>query len=594
LRATDGRSLPSADVRGADSGRARRAERTEGLEALVDLAAGVGTLPQRGRSSAHPDVADRERYGRAGSADELAASLARALAPGASADSPVLVRPGPARTSPSRRASRAEAGRAPHRGWRHSYRLGLLVILVIQAAEALRLVWTTTAFQDEAEYLWYGHMEWAHWLHGAPLPVFYLSGAPNVYPPLGAAVDSVAGLAGARLLSLCFMLGATALLYGTASRLFGRMAGLFAAAMFVAVGPTIDMSAWATYDPMAICLTALAAWLAVRAAGSSRASEAWIFLAAVVAVLADATKFVAALWSPVIVALAVLAAPVDWRLAVARGVRFTSYAVAVGVPALFLLGGQLSVTGVSATTTARGSGGDPRLEVLWKAVPTVAAVLAVALLALVLAWRERAGRRPLIISVLVVATLLAPVFQAYDETTTSQYKHVVFGLWFGAMAGGYALSKAAVVNPLKGWRVGLATAIFAGLLGYGQALYWYGWWPNTTPLMAAVEHRLPSDRPILMQGGDQMVAAYYLLHAGIQASVTSSYWYDPETISAMISQHELGMIEFNTGSTTSDSLVIKPGFLRKAGYRQIERIRWRDPNGDRGWFTIWQLKPGVG
>jgi len=468
------------------------------------------------------------------------------------------------------------------------------VILVIQAAEALRLVWSNTAFQDEAEYLWYGHMQWAHWLHGAELPVFYLSGAPNIYPPLGAAADQVAGLAGARLLSLCFMLGATALLYGTASRLFGRRAGLFGAAMFVAVGPTIDMSAWATYDPMAILLMALAAWLAVRAAGSSRASEAWIFLAAAAAVLADATKFVTALWSPVIVALAVLIAPVDWRLAVARGVRLASYAVAIGVPALFILGGQLSVTGVSATTTQRGGGGDPRLEVLWKAVPTVAAVLAVALLALVLAWRERAGRTPLIVSVLVAATVLAPVVQAYDETTTSQYKHVVFGLWFGAIAAGYALSKAVVVNPRKGWRVGLATAVFAGLLGYGQALYWYGWWPNTKPLIAVIERRLPSDRPVLMQGGDQMVATYYLLHDGRQAAITSSYWYPPATISAMISAHELGMIEFDTGSTTSSNLVIKPGFLRKAGYRQVARIRWRDPNGDRGWFTIWQLKPGVG
>jgi hypothetical protein len=491
-------------------------------------------------------------------------------------------------------ASPTHAARASRGGWRHSYRLGLLVILVIQAAEALRLVWSNTAFQDEAEYLWYGHMEWAHWLHGGPLPVFYLSGAPNVYPPIGAAVDSVAGLAGARLLSLLYMLAATALLYGTASRLFGRRAGLFAAAMFVAVGPTIDMSAFATYDPMSIGLMALAAYLAVRAAGSSRASEAWIFLAAVAAVLADATKFVAALWSPVIVALAVLAAPADWKMSVARGVRLTSYAVAVGVPALFLLGGQLSVTGVSATTTQRGTGGDPRLEVLWKAVPTVAAVLAVALLALVLAWRERTGRRPLIISVLVVATVLAPLFQAYDETTTSQYKHVVFGLWFGAMAAGFGLSKAVVVNPRKGWRVGLATAIFAGLLGYGQAVYWYGWWPNTTPLMAAIERRLPSDRPVLMQGGDQMVASYYLLHRGTQAELSSSYWYSPETISAMISAHELGMIEIDSGSTTSDNLVVKPAFLRKSGYRQVARIRWRDPNGDRGWFTIWQLKPGAG
>lgn len=518
----------------------------------------------------------------------------RSDAPDAPRVTAVLVQSAPA-ISYSADSRSSASGEGPRGGgWRHNYRLGLLLILVIQAAEALRLVWSNTAFQDEAEYLWYGHMEWAHWLHGAPLPVFYLSGSPSVYPPVGAAVDSVAGLAGARLLSLCFMLAATALLYGTGSRLFGRRAGLFGAAMFVAVGPAIDMSAWATYDPMAICLMALAAWLAVRAAGSSRASEAWVFLAAGAAVLADATKFVTALWSPVIVALAVLAAPVDWRLAVARGVRLTSYAVAIGVPGLFLAGGQLSVTGAAVTTTQRGTGGDPRLEVLWKAVPTVAAVLAVALIALVLAWRERAGRTPLIISVLVVAAVLAPAFQAYDETTTSQYKHVVFGLWFGAIAAGYALSRAVVVNPAKGWRVGVATAIFAGLMGYGQALYWYGWWPDTTPLIAAIERYPPADGLILMQGGDQMVANYYLLHAGLERAITTSYAYPPGDLTSLIRARGLTMIEVDTGATTSTVFPVKPQVLERAGYRPVVRIRWRDPNGDRGWFTIWQLRPGAG
>ena len=52
-----------------------------------------------------------------------------------------------------------------------------------------------------------------------PVPPFpaYFSGAPVIYPPLAALADSVGGLAGARLLSLVFMLGATALLWATAS-----------------------------------------------------------------------------------------------------------------------------------------------------------------------------------------------------------------------------------------------------------------------------------------------------------------------------------------------------------------------------------------
>ena len=57
-----------------------------------------------------------------------------------------------------------------------------------------------------------------------------------LYPPLGALADSVGGLAGARILSLGFMLVASALLWRTASRLFDRRAAFFATAMWVVFG----------------------------------------------------------------------------------------------------------------------------------------------------------------------------------------------------------------------------------------------------------------------------------------------------------------------------------------------------------------------
>ena len=115
----------------------------------------------------------------------------------------------------------------------------LLAVLVVQAALSLRLVGADTAFQDEALYLWAGHLEWARLLHGSPIPPFpsYFSGAPVIYPPLAALADSAGGLAGARILSLVFMLGATALLWATARRLFGRRAAFFAAALFAVLGP---------------------------------------------------------------------------------------------------------------------------------------------------------------------------------------------------------------------------------------------------------------------------------------------------------------------------------------------------------------------
>ena len=143
------------------------------------------------------------------------------VTPGAGAEGAVAARPRGSRRAETRRAGR---------GWQAAGSvLPLLIVLAVQAALSVRLVWADTAFQDEATYLWAGHLEWAHWLHGTPIPPFptYFSGAPVIYPPLGALADSVGGLAGARVLSLVFMLGATALLWATAGRLYRAAGGVF-------------------------------------------------------------------------------------------------------------------------------------------------------------------------------------------------------------------------------------------------------------------------------------------------------------------------------------------------------------------------------
>ena len=180
----------------------------------------------------------------------------------------------------------------------------LLAVLLVQAALSVRLLRSNTAFQDEALYLRAGHLEWARWLHGAPIPDFpaYFSGAPVVYPPLGALADSVGGLDAARILSLCFMLGVTTLLWGTAARLYGQRAALLATALFATLAGTQFLGAFATYDAMALFLLALAAWLGVRSADAPGWARA-ILLAAtgMVLVAADAVKYATALFTPVVI-----------------------------------------------------------------------------------------------------------------------------------------------------------------------------------------------------------------------------------------------------------------------------------------------------
>jgi hypothetical protein len=139
------------------------------------------------------------------------------------------------------------------------------LLLAIQAALTLGLIWSNTAFSDEALYLWAGRLELAHFLPGAPWPAFstYFSGSPARYPPLAAIAAGVSGLAGARLLSMAMMLGATGMLSGITRRLFDRRSGFLAAGLFAGLAGAQFIGALATDDAMTSCLLGLGAWLAV-------------------------------------------------------------------------------------------------------------------------------------------------------------------------------------------------------------------------------------------------------------------------------------------------------------------------------------------
>jgi len=234
-----------------------------------------------------------------------------------------------------------------------AWALGL--ILVVQAVLAFRLVRADTAFQDEALYLWAGHREWAHLLHGTPVPPFpaYFSGAPAIYPLFGALTDNIGGLSAARILSLIFMLGTTGLLWATARRLYGPMAAVFSAALFGVLGPTLHLSSFATYDAMAVFLVALSAWLVVRAA-DQRDATGWIIAAGVALALGNATSYSIALFDPVVILLALLVAfpSPGGRRAFGRClILLTVVIVLLGIG--LLVGGTMYRTGIDNTIIDR-------------------------------------------------------------------------------------------------------------------------------------------------------------------------------------------------------------------------------------------------
>ena len=393
----------------------------------------------------------------------------------------------------------------------------LVAILVVQALLSLRLVRADTAFQDEATYLWAGHMEWAHWLHGASIPPFpaYFSGAPVIYPPLGALADSIGGLTAARILSLAFMLGATVLLWDATRRLFGARAALFAAVLFAVLGPTLHVGAFATYDAMSILLMGLAAWLVVRA-GERPEATAWLIAAGVALALANATAYSSALFDVVVILLAFLIAQpaLGAKLAATRCLTLL-IVVAVLLGAGLLIGGSSYGHGIESTTLGRVGGGSSALSVLLDAWSWTGVVIVGALCGVVLCWvRRDTTVRPWLLTLLAVAALLGPVEQARLHTAASLDKHVGLGAWFAAIAAGYAVDRLIEAVPAGTTRVTTTCAFVVALafpvsLGVSLSHQFSTDWPRSTSFVAILRPLVQqSSGPVLVE--DPSIAEYYL------------------------------------------------------------------------------------
>jgi Dolichyl-phosphate-mannose-protein mannosyltransferase len=391
----------------------------------------------------------------------------------------------------------------------------LLVVLIVQAALSLRLMGADTAFQDEATYLWAGHLEWAHWLHGAALPPFasYFSGAPVIYPPLGALADSVGGLAGARVLSLVFMLGATVLLWGTAGRLFGRRAAFFGAALFAVLGPTLHLGSFATYDALSVFLIALAAWCVVQA-GHRREGTSWMVAAGVALAVANAAAYASALFDLAVLLLALLTALPSAKLA-ARRCAILLITVVVLVTAGLLAAGSSYRAGVAQTTLARVAGNDPPLSVLADAWSWTGLVIVLAVAGVIMSAVARQGRmQTWLLAVLAAAGLLGPLEQARLQTFDSLNKHVGLGAWFAAIAAGYAVDRfiaAAPAGRSRGVTAGacVVALAFPAALGASQSKTFATDWPNASSFITIF-------RPLADHGSghllveDASIARYYL------------------------------------------------------------------------------------
>jgi hypothetical protein len=260
-----------------------------------------------------------------------------------------------------------------------------------------------------------------------------------IYPPLGAAADSLGGLAGARVLSLAFMLGATVLLWGAAARLFGRRASFFAVALFAVLGTTLHLGVFATTDAMSLFLVALAAWCVIRA-GAREPATGWMVAAAAALALADdAAAYTCLLFAPLITALALLTAPRagrGWPAARRAGTVLAATAVLLGA------GGGSYLGGFERTMLTWAAGSATPAGVLGQSWSWTGLVLVLAIAGVVISCASRGGAaQAWLLGFFSAALVAGPLEQAQLHTAAALDQHVGLGAWFAAIAAGYTVDR---------------------------------------------------------------------------------------------------------------------------------------------------------
>jgi hypothetical protein len=455
----------------------------------------------------------------------------------------------------------------------------LLAVLAVQAALSASMLRDGTAFGDEALYLSAGHLEWSHWLHGAQIPEYqtWFSGAPVIYPPIGAIADSLGGLTGARALSLVFMLGVTSFLWCTTTRLLAdKRAAFFAAALFAVLAPTVHLGSYATYDALALLLLTAATWCATGAREQRAARQ--IIAAGILLALANATKYATALYDPVVVCVAIVHSWPDmgWKVAVRRA-AFLAGVTATLLAVLLALGGSGYLTGIRLTTTGRVHGTDAAALVFadawsWTAVVVVPAVCAAVVCAVRRRWQQA-----LLLAVLALSALLAPVYQARIQTTTSLNKHVDFGAWFAAIAAGYMLSILSRRRAVLA--VSLAALVPVTAMDMGQAHAMIDW-PDVAGLVKVV-------RPMTDHGGHFLVETTDILQYYLP-DTTWRQWSDtqnddPEYYQQAIARHYFSVVVLSFNQTLAMDYVIALDLSQASGYRLMARV-----NSGKTAFYVWE------
>ncbi len=397
------------------------------------------------------------------------------------------------------------------RAVRHVY-WPLAVVLAVQAAFSLSLVWSNSAYGDEAQHILDGQLEWSHLLHGTQLPRYSEAGAREIYPLIGAAVNSVGGLHAARIVSLCFMLASSLLLYQIGVRLFGRTAAVAGVALWAVSEPVLRL-AFATWDPLACLLIITSLRLAVQARDARR-KGLLIAVSALTLALAGVTALPFLIYVPVVIAVALLAwlEPMGAR----RAIRYTAWLTAGSAVLVIALMTFLhlwsNVSGMAQYHSGRI--GLRSAEVVFKPVWSWDGVILVAAFtgAVTALIVERPRVRGILVTALAASALPVPLYDVHIGYAFALDKEISAGSGLAALAAGYLVAR---LRPKRWprsavWLAAGVLMLYPAIAGLRYAHSTFRSWPDTTRLVAVLKPFAASSRPVLFSGEWGIAPEYYL------------------------------------------------------------------------------------
>jgi len=374
-------------------------------------------------------------------------------------------------------------------------RLLVPLLLIVLTVISWAMVLNNGIFIDESVYIRTGHAYIAHWTDGTALPDWVgqgFSGHPMLYPVLAGALDMVGGLALVRLFSLVCILATMFLLRSITMDLFGRRAGMVAAAMFGLTGPVLYVSHLGTFDAVVILLLVFAWWLGMR--------EGWGVALAMgpVLALAVATKYTAYAFVPSVLMLSMFS-----RYSLTHSTTFRQWlrphlpwqrigrAALIGLTVvqslllIYLASNQTAREALAFTTTAREAlSPTPRSQLAGITPDFIWPIFFAALLGLV--WLIKAQRWTAVLwgVGLIGTALLLPVAQIKLGEAVSFPKHLAYSAAFLTPLAGWGFArpwKLAIWTPVLVWWL-ILMAVWGGFRSHDLIQY-----PDVRPVAEEIQ-----------------------------------------------------------------------------------------------------------